>query len=137
MVCSFLLPQLLLGWCFSFVSSLAFDGSGGTEEVSPRNVPYSTIPCEPRVSKSMHAFSFSIKMLITGILKLGKVHLQHKPAVNLHQEEALIWAMHGKISSEFSLFDFAQIQEATSNFSAGKKLGQGGFGPVYKVKMYY
>jgi hypothetical protein len=31
------------------------------------------------------------------------------------------------------IFSFSQILEATSNFSDENKLGQGGFGPVYKV----
>lgn len=30
-------------------------------------------------------------------------------------------------------FDFADIKVATSNFSHENKLGEGGFGPVYKV----
>ena len=36
-------------------------------------------------------------------------------------------------SSDFRLFDFNQIVKATRNFSLDNKLGQGGFGPVYKV----
>jgi hypothetical protein len=36
-------------------------------------------------------------------------------------------------NSGFSLYDFSQIKEATSNFSSENKLGQGGFGTVYKV----
>ncbi|WVZ66170.1 hypothetical protein U9M48_015432 [Paspalum notatum var. saurae] len=35
-------------------------------------------------------------------------------------------------NSGFSLYDFSQIKEATSNFSSENKLGEGGFGPVYK-----
>ncbi|CAL5083295.1 unnamed protein product [Urochloa decumbens] len=35
-------------------------------------------------------------------------------------------------NSGFSLYDFSQIKEATGNFSSENKLGQGGFGPVYK-----
>ena len=31
-------------------------------------------------------------------------------------------------------FDLASILAATNNFSEANKLGQGGFGPVYKVK---
>jgi hypothetical protein len=31
------------------------------------------------------------------------------------------------------LFDLAVITNATDNFSNNKKLGEGGFGPVYKV----
>ncbi|KAJ4745544.1 G-type lectin S-receptor-like Serine/Threonine-kinase [Rhynchospora pubera] len=40
--------------------------------------------------------------------------------------------MNGDGSSDVPLFDFNQIVNATSNFSSNYKLGQGGFGPVYK-----
>ncbi|PRQ18842.1 putative protein kinase RLK-Pelle-DLSV family [Rosa chinensis] len=33
---------------------------------------------------------------------------------------------------ELPLFDFTTIADATDNFSSNNKLGQGGFGPVYK-----
>ncbi|KAD3069333.1 hypothetical protein E3N88_37213 [Mikania micrantha] len=33
------------------------------------------------------------------------------------------------------LFDLSSIQVATNNFSAGNKLGEGGFGPVYKGEL--
>lgn len=36
-----------------------------------------------------------------------------------------------------SQFDFDTIRVATNNFSDANKLGQGGFGPVYKVKLHY
>ncbi|KAL6640380.1 hypothetical protein ACP70R_021503 [Stipagrostis hirtigluma subsp. patula] len=65
----------------------------------------------------------------------GEVHSQEVPEGHLHQEEDLVWIMEGNISSEFSSFDFAQLQEATGNFSNENKLGQGGFGPVYKGKL--
>jgi len=39
--------------------------------------------------------------------------------------------------SEFSVFDFHQILEATNNFSEENKLGEGGFGPVYKVNVQH
>ena len=34
---------------------------------------------------------------------------------------------------ELPLFDFSTMMMATGNFSDGNKLGQGGFGIVYKV----
>ena len=36
-------------------------------------------------------------------------------------------------NSNFPLFDLRIIIAATDNFSITNKLGQGGFGPVYKV----
>lgn len=39
--------------------------------------------------------------------------------------------------SEFSLYDFSQITDATDNFSQNNILGEGGFGPVYKVFSCY
>ncbi|KAI5013665.1 hypothetical protein ZWY2020_037685 [Hordeum vulgare] len=41
---------------------------------------------------------------------------------------------HGE-NSEFSLFGFAELLEATSNFSEENKLGEGGFGTVYKGQL--
>lgn len=34
---------------------------------------------------------------------------------------------------ELPLFDLTTIADATDNFSIDNKLGEGGFGPVYKV----
>ncbi|KAJ3696050.1 hypothetical protein LUZ60_001427 [Juncus effusus] len=46
-------------------------------------------------------------------------------------EESTLWESDEK-ASNVSLFDFSQIAEATSYFAADNKLGQGGFGPVYR-----
>ena len=35
---------------------------------------------------------------------------------------------------ELKLFSFASVLAATDNFSTENKLGQGGFGPVFKVR---
>ena len=38
---------------------------------------------------------------------------------------------------DLPLFDLDTLMNATNNFSSDNKLGQGGFGPVYKVRMHY
>jgi hypothetical protein len=39
----------------------------------------------------------------------------------------------GNEDMELPMFDLAMIANATNNFSNNNKLGEGGFGPVYKV----
>lgn len=41
----------------------------------------------------------------------------------------------GSCTEEFEipLFDLSTITKATDNFSVNRKIGEGGFGPVYKV----
>ena len=53
--------------------------------------------------------------------------------MNMKEDETIVWGLEGR-SSEFKIYDISQIIEATGNFSEENKLGQGGFGPVYKVK---
>ena len=40
-----------------------------------------------------------------------------------------------EMGDEFSVYNFHDILEATSNFLEENKLGEGGFGPVYKVRI--
>jgi hypothetical protein len=41
-----------------------------------------------------------------------------------------------KKDAELPLFSYESVSSATNNFSAANKLGEGGFGPVYKVRIY-
>ncbi|XP_040251495.1 cysteine-rich receptor-like protein kinase 25 [Aegilops tauschii subsp. strangulata] len=59
------------------------------------------------------------------LLSLGKLSSQ--------EDEELVWGI-GR-SPEFKLFDFSEVSNATNNFSDENKLGQGGFGPVYKGQL--
>ena len=43
----------------------------------------------------------------------------------------------GRRKPGLSIFDISIILAATYNFSPTKRLGQGGFGPVYKVLLPY
>jgi hypothetical protein len=47
----------------------------------------------------------------------------------------LIWllSLGSKVSKDFPFFDLGSLCVATDNFSDSNMLGQGGFGPVYKV----
>ena len=42
-----------------------------------------------------------------------------------------------KEDMDLSTFELSTIAKATNNFSIRNKLGEGGFGPVYKVKYPY
>ncbi|KAL6906273.1 hypothetical protein ACP4OV_003874 [Aristida adscensionis] len=64
--------------------------------------------------------------------KGNKVRLRARSTDRLRGgDHELVWEMEGELAN-FSVFDFRQILEATSNFSEENKLGEGGFGPVYK-----
>ena len=39
----------------------------------------------------------------------------------------------GKMGNDLSVFSYAVVMAATMNFAEENKLGEGGFGPVYKV----
>ena len=43
----------------------------------------------------------------------------------------------GQEHLELPLFDLDTLLNATNNFSSDSKLGEGGFGPVYKVRLYF
>ena len=38
---------------------------------------------------------------------------------------------------ELPLFDFVELASATNNFHESNRLGQGGFGPVYRVMVSF
>jgi len=63
--------------------------------------------------------------------KKGNWSLKDTVKVNVHQDEELELGIE-ESNSTFTFFNFSQLLEATKNFSVENKLGQGGFGPVYK-----
>jgi len=54
-----------------------------------------------------------------------------KAKINVQKDGALVWELEGT-SSGFTIYELSQVLEATCNFSEENKLGQGGFGPVFK-----
>ena len=69
---------------------------------------------------------------------LGRLKLQEQPMANLTRVDGVssLWTIQDT-DSEFTMFDFRQIIESTDNFCNENKLGQGGFGAVYKVVCYH
>ncbi|XP_066311903.1 cysteine-rich receptor-like protein kinase 10 [Miscanthus floridulus] len=66
--------------------------------------------------------------------KKGMLSSQNRAGANRIEENALVWRIEEK-SSEFTLFDLSELLEATENFAEENRLGQGGFGPVYKGQL--
>jgi len=62
--------------------------------------------------------------------KKGKGY-QYRTKMNVKEDDVIVWGLQGRHSG-FMVYDFSQILDATANFSEENKLGQGGFGPVYK-----
>lgn len=87
--------------------------------------------------KSLRLFRFIYTLHQHYLKGLDKLCLLNLGKLSSQEDEELVWGI-GR-SPEFKLFDFSEVSNATNNFSDENKLGQGGFGPVYKVKehIYY
>ncbi|CAD6217814.1 unnamed protein product [Miscanthus lutarioriparius] len=84
--------------------------------------------------------SFSIVVSVSWLLVHIWIRTERKRERARYELQLLSMAIQNVINlwrieegnSGFSLYNFSQIKEATGNFSSENKLGQGGFGPVYK-----
>ncbi|KAG2579210.1 hypothetical protein PVAP13_6NG248500 [Panicum virgatum] len=76
-------------------------------------------------------FLFCFGLIKFRRLKKGKWSVMDRSEVNMHRGEEIVWDIEGN-NPEFTFYEFSQVLEATNNFSVENKLGQGGFGPVYK-----
>lgn len=87
------------------------------------------------ILKSGSIYSINIFPLKTSAGERSRDPLMHANAISDKRERS------GEIvtTEEFELpiFDFSVIAMATDNFSHANKLGQGGFGSVYKVYISY
>jgi hypothetical protein len=57
---------------------------------------------------------------------------QHDHSLVMASDVMKLWESEDT-GSHFTTLSFSQIKSATDNFSTENKLGEGGFGPVYKV----
>ncbi|CAL5012852.1 unnamed protein product [Urochloa decumbens] len=111
---------------------------------------YSITPCErgttagPKTKSILWAFAVISSLLAVIFcflfcfgwikfrkLRKGKSSLMDRSKGNAHRNEEIVWAIEGN-NPEFTFFEFSEVLEATNNFAVENKLGQGGFGPVYK-----
>ncbi|XP_054777769.1 G-type lectin S-receptor-like serine/threonine-protein kinase At1g11330 [Prosopis cineraria] len=87
--------------------------------------------------KSNLAVIISIPVTIGTILVAACAYVIWRCSAK-HQEEPLT-IIDNEISSEMlkelPLFEFAKLAVSTNNFHSANKIGQGGFGPVYKGKL--
>ncbi|KAK1648327.1 hypothetical protein QYE76_066132 [Lolium multiflorum] len=77
-------------------------------------------------------FCFTVCFAFMRGHKKGKTNFPEKTNVNVLKDEQ-VWGLEGS-NTDFTFFDLSQISDATNNFLDANKLGQGGFGPVYKGK---
>ncbi|KAG2584310.1 hypothetical protein PVAP13_6KG294700 [Panicum virgatum] len=76
-------------------------------------------------------FLFCFGLIKFRWLTKGKWSVMDRSELNMHRGEEIVWDIEGS-NPEFTFYEFSQVLEATNNFSVENKLGQGGFGPVYK-----
>ncbi|XP_020087176.1 G-type lectin S-receptor-like serine/threonine-protein kinase RKS1 [Ananas comosus] len=114
--------QILGGWCYLRYEVFLFYYGKPTISrfsVAPVNLPISPPPPgPPQIPTKRKA-----KLQIT------------RPTSTFDADEVIkLWKSEER-SSEFSLFDFDTIANSTNNFSVENKLGEGGFGTVYKGQL--
>ena len=72
---------------------------------------------------------FRIKCIVKGLF----VSERKGTVRDISQEDVQEGPASAKWSSELPIIDFNRVKRATNNFSEADKLGEGGFGAVYKV----
>uniref|UniRef100_A0A2N9H741 Receptor-like serine/threonine-protein kinase n=1 Tax=Fagus sylvatica TaxID=28930 RepID=A0A2N9H741_FAGSY len=77
----------------------------------------------------MHASDLALAALAASVFILGRVALLEKLKNNVMIDQNIEGQ---REDQELPLFNLATIVATTNNFSSNNKLGEGGFGPVYK-----
>ncbi|CAD6341996.1 unnamed protein product [Miscanthus lutarioriparius] len=67
-------------------------------------------------------------------LSKGKQRVRDRSNVIVHRDVELVWETEGN-NPDFTFFNYSQVLDATNDFLVENKLGQGGFGPVYKGRL--
>jgi len=83
----------------------------------------------PTVSSTSSTSNINGDVPVSEPTKSGNLSAGFSGSIDLHLDGSPL------NNAELSFFNFSSIVIATNNFSEENKLGQGGFGPVYKVNM--
>lgn len=84
------------------------------------------------ISTSISVASAMIILALIGWFVIWKRKIVR---ANQPENQVTISKVESQEDLELPLFEFATIQAATDNFSAANKIGEGGFGPVYKGEL--
>ncbi|WRX27713.1 Serine-threonine/tyrosine-protein kinase [Theobroma cacao] len=84
------------------------------------------------ISTSISVASAMIILALIGWFVIWKRKIVR---ANQPENQMTISKVESQEDLELPLFEFATIQAATDNFSAANKIGEGGFGPVYKGEL--
>ncbi|XP_058772172.1 G-type lectin S-receptor-like serine/threonine-protein kinase At4g27290 [Vicia villosa] len=88
--------------------------------------------------KRLLAVSITVSIVLVMILAISYVYVT-KTKYKVDKEK-IMWTQENNegVLEDFELpiYDFATINKATNNFSINNKLGEGGFGPVYKATLH-
>ncbi|CAL0310125.1 unnamed protein product [Lupinus luteus] len=88
------------------------------------------------LKKKLAVILVGCAMFILTLIVLGVTIIRRKKTKKEGRNQIINWRSHtdnkDKESIDIPIFDLSTIANATSNFSISNKLGEGGFGPVYK-----
>ncbi|KAA8519985.1 hypothetical protein F0562_014241 [Nyssa sinensis] len=114
----------------------------GTGPFYNQTVPYAVPPPPPPPPSlsGIEIFLIVASIVIFVILTVSiSIYLRKRKQRNQHHKIEKNLSVHEAVdgidSVESLQYDFATIRVATDNFSAANKLGEGGFGPVYKGRL--
>ncbi|XP_029126507.1 cysteine-rich receptor-like protein kinase 29 isoform X2 [Cajanus cajan] len=112
----------------------------GSPSPSPSSVPSTTANSTEstyhgKSNKSQAVVTKVVPIVVfVGLLIFICIYLKVRKSTKHFESEAKVDEEIGQ--AESSQFDFDTIVDATNNFSDANKLGQGGFGPVYKGTLF-